>query len=585
MNYHIEHAKYKYSRITVTGWLTGDTAEVLTNVWAEDACGGRVSCEVTRSEREDVREALFPQETQCLFGFRIKFPAQEKETYYLCLDDGTRTVRRKATAHSIRKKKRIADGMKEELRLKLLERAQKPNLFEEANPSPYRGAEEFEQARAVYEKTKDVHVKFSFVIPAYNTDREHLADMLESVWKQTYDNWEVCLADGSEESILEDCRGREDTVSRALVKYLTSSRTRYVHMSENRGISGNSNAALELAQGDYVVMVDHDDILAKDALEFIVRILAQKPDADFIYSDSDLTDHDNLYEYNSLFKPVWSPETLLSANYITHLSVVRTQLLRSLGGWRSEYDGAQDWDLFLRIGEATDQIWRTPHILYHWRAADGSTARNVEEKPYARTAQLRAVQDHLDRIGVNGRAVFADRESTCIRVELASSEGDILLKKTPDTEVSPEAAAELRAWASLPGIGVVCPRVVNARGRIVSQGILLKNNDVTALFENKFPGTAGILGHTDWYRDHVAAEPLCYAVSRRVWDEVGGPDESLGDLAMIDFCLRVERAGYRNMMTPFAQVSGETSITRNIRLYNMGAYKQLFKKYEPEDPV
>lgn len=586
MNYHIEHAKFKYDRITVTGWLTGDMAQAETSVWAEDSRGNRIPCHSERTEREDVREALFPQDTGCLFGFRIQFPAEEGKTYCLCFGDGVHTRRCRTNARQIRKKKRIPDGIKEELRLQLMARSGKPNLYEEENPSPYRGAEDYDRARQVYEKTRNVHVKFSFVIPAYNTEPEHLADMLESVWQQTYENWEICLADGSPQSLLERFREADDTVSRALVRYLTHPRVKYTHLPENLGISGNSNAALALADGDYVVMLDHDDVLVKDALEFIVRILAQKPDADFIYSDSDLTDHDNLYEYNPLFKPAWSPETLYSANYITHLSVIRTTFLRELGGWRSAYDGAQDWDLFLRIGEHTDRIWRTPHILYHWRAAAGSTARNVEEKPYARQAQLKAVQDHLDRMGIGGRAAFADKSSTCIRVEWTEkNNSDILIHKASGVELSEEAADELRAWASLPGIGVVSPRIVDSRGRIVSQGLLLKDNDVITLFAGRFPGTANQLGHTDWYRDHVAAEPLCYAVSRQVWEQVGAPEESLGDLAMVDFCLRVEAAGYRNMMTPFARVSGEGSIGKSIRLYNMGAYKKLFSKYQAEEPV
>lgn len=622
MNFHMEHAKYKYNQITVTGWLVGDDADAVTAVWAEDTHGSRITCTVERTEREDVREAFFPQETECLFGFRIQFAAEEGKTYVLCLSDGVRVCRRKTNARQIGKKKRVPDGWKDELRMQLWDRAGKLNRYEEKNPSPYCGAGNPEREKAVYEKAKDIHVKFSFVIPAYHTEPEHLADMLESIWRQTYENWEICLADGSSRSMLEVCREAmgcshglsgqhtaafetsseavNPAIAETLVRYLTSPHMKYIHLPENLGISGNTNAAFELADGDFVVMMDHDDLLTKDALECIARILAQKPEADFIYSDSDLTDQDDLNHYNPLFKPRWSPETLYSANYITHLSVIRTSLLREIGGWQSEYDGAQDWDLFLRIGEHTDRIYRMPRILYHWRAAAGSTALSVEEKPYAREAQLKAVQHHLDRMGIAGKAVFADKHSTCIRVELdaaaplgvreasgeryASEEG-VLIRKTSGVELSEEDAAELRAWASLPGIGVVSPRIVNGKGRIVSQGLILKENDIVALFAGCFPGTANEFGHTDWYRDHVAAEPVCYAVSRRVWEQIGGPDEKLGDLAMVDFCLRVEAAGYRNLMTPFVQVTGEESIGKNIRLDHMSAYKKLYEKYQPEEPV
>ena len=386
---------------------------------------------------------------------------------------------------------------------------------------------------------------------------------------------------------MEACRRRGDPVSRLLARFLESPQVKYVHLPQNLGISGNSNRALALADGDFVVMADHDDILTKDALGRIARLVQKRPAADFIYSDSDLTDQDNLYEYNPLRKPAWSPEMLCSANYITHLSVVRTSLLRELGGWRPEYDGAQDWDLFLRLGERTGEIYHIPSVLYHWRAAAGSTARDVAEKPYARQAQLRAVQDYLKRRGVKARPVFADKGGTCLRVEWTPEKaaGDVVLRTAPGVELGAQAIRELRFWASQPGIGVVCPRIVDARGRIVSQGLLLKEDGPEPLFAGRFPGTANERGHTDWYRNHVAAEPLCYAVSREVWERFGPPDETLGELAVPDFCLRAEAGGLRSLMTPFAEVCGEKSVAGSVRAHAGEQYKKLYKKYQPEEPV
>ena len=579
MNYHIEHAKYKYGCITAVGWLAGESAGVHTGVWAEDVKGGRISCEVQRTEREDVREALFPQETQCLFGFRIKFPAEPGKAYFLCLDDGTQIRRCRTTPEQVQKSGSIADSLRAKLR-SVVRGQKKETAAQERNPYDNgAGLKKGQTARRT-------EICFSIAVPLFNTNREHLADMLESVFCQSYDNWELCLADGSPVSVREDCEGREDGASRAVARFLSDPRVKYIHLPENRGISGNSNEAFRLAGGDFVVMLDHDDLLETDALSQAAAVVSALPDIDFIYSDSDLTDHDGLYCYNPLYKPHWSPETLICANYITHLSVVRRELLMSLGGLRSEYDGAQDWDLFLRIGEATNRIYHIPKVLYHWRAAETSTALDVSLKPYAREAQLKAVTDYLERRGVPGRAVFADRGSTCIRVEWQEHlpEADVVIKRQPGVELGAEDAEELRRWADVPGIGVVGTRVVNGRGKIVSQGLLLERDGMYPLFQDSYPGTAGLLGHTDWYRDNVAAEPVCYAVSRRVWDQIGPVDESLGDLAVVDLCLRARAAGLRNMITPFVQVQAEESIAQRVAAAEQGAYRRLSAKYRTGEP-
>ncbi len=619
MRHHIEHAKYQYDRITVTGWLAGDTLQAQTDLWVEDARGHRLPCLVERAEREDVAVALFgaeavvarkPAEVTTVgqeitgtdvhdveafrYGFRIRFDAGEGERYVLCLSDGKRTVRCKTDAAQIRKLGRIPDDFKERMKLKLGKGEPTMTPLRKANRQNEIAAGRYMDVNDLANHT----VKLSCVIPAYNTEPEHLADMLASIRQQTYPNWEICIADGSPCSMLERFRivsagGQDPAISvdvvdprcgeeaqaqrnkaqaalpqltvplaQTLVEYLTDPRVKYTHLSENLGISGNTNAALALAEGEFVVMVDHDDVLEDDALEMAADVIRRHPQADFIYTDSDLTDHDNLYDYNPLLKPRWSQEMLYSANYITHLSIVRTELLRRIGGWDKAYDGAQDWDLFLRIGEATEEIYHIPEVLYHWRAAASSTARDVGTKPYARLAQLRAVQDHLDRRGVPGRAAFVDEQSTCIRVVwdpayLASIDPDtVRIVTAPGVELSEESAAELRAWALQSGMGVIGPRVIGSDGRIASQGITLEIG-ANMPCVGMWPGTASFGGHTDWYQDHVAPDPLCWAISRDLWEQLGGLDESWGELAVMDLCLRAQKAGYRCMVTPFAQVSNQ----------------------------
>ena len=146
------------------------------------------------------------------------------------------------------------------------------------------------------------------------------------------------------------------------------------------------------AKGEFIAMLDHDDLLDPDALYETVRALNNDKSLDFIYSDSDLTDSDTMRFYNPLYKPDWSLHTMYSANYITHFSVIRTSIIKKAGGWNPAMDGAQDWDLFLRVSEITDKIYHIPQILYHWRVAESSTARDIGTKPYALDAQIRAIQ-------------------------------------------------------------------------------------------------------------------------------------------------------------------------------------------------
>lgn len=608
MRHHIEHAKIKYDRVTITGWLVGDTLHTATQLWVEDGRGRRIPCQVERTLRDDVTVAIWGAENAMPCGFRVRFEVTETGRFALCLSDGTKTIRCKTDAEQIRQLGRIPDDFKEIIKLKL-GKGEKP-----AMPASESRRQNAERSGNYVDLTDPANqsIKFSVVVPAYNTEPEHLADMIQSLRQQTYGNWELCIADGSPESMLERFRvaaeRKQDPMgqpvgegeplpvltgklAQMLVEYLTDPRVKYEHLSENLGISGNTNAALVLADGEFVVMVDHDDVLEVDALEQVARVICAHPQADFVYSDSDLTDHDNLYHYNHLCKPRWSQEMLYSANYITHLSVVRTSLLHRIGGWKKEYDGAQDWDLFLRIGEATREIYHIPEVLYHWRAAASSTARDIGTKPYAKLAQLRAVQDHLDRRGLPGKAAFVDQQSTCIRVVwdpeyLAGMEPeDVLIFTADGVKLSQESAAELRAWALQPDMGIIGARVMadmgGDLGRIASQGITLEIGANMPCY-GMVPGTASFGGHTDWYQDHVAPDPVCWAISRWLWEQLGGLNDSWGELAVMDLCLRAEKAGYRCMVTPFAQVDLREVSEADMDAGVLKGGKCLTQRYIPE---
>ena len=173
------------------------------------------------------------------------------------------------------------------------------------------------------------------------------------------------------------------------------------YLIENKGIAGNSNAALSMATGELVGLVDHDDMLASNALFEVVSEALKQPQADVFYSDEDKLDR-NGKRTEPIFKPDWSPETLRSRNYLCHFTVLTKRLLDEIGGFREGFDGAQDYDLFLRATEQARKIVHIPQVLYHWRAHDGSTAANHAAKEYAFDAGKKAIEEHLVRCQVEG---------------------------------------------------------------------------------------------------------------------------------------------------------------------------------------
>ena len=196
----------------------------------------------------------------------------------------------------------------------------------------------------------------SLVVPVYNTPEKYLSLMVDSVMAQTYDRWELCLANG----------GSTAPHVRPFLTRLAGqdSRVKVVHLPQNLGISGHSNAALALATGEFIGLLDSDDVLMPYALFEVVRALNEAPATDLIYSDEDKVDDTGEERWDPFFKPDWSPDLLLTKNYICHFGVYRRSLIEAIGGFRSEYDGSQDYDLVLRFTERTDRIVHLPSILY-----------------------------------------------------------------------------------------------------------------------------------------------------------------------------------------------------------------------------
>ncbi len=221
--------------------------------------------------------------------------------------------------------------------------------------------------------------KISIVTPLYNTPERYLRDMIDSVRAQSYENWELCLADGS----------AQDTLGGVAASY-GDARLVYRKLQENTGIAGNSNEAIRMATGDYIALLDHDDLLAPQALyENVVRI---NEGCDFVYSDEDKVSEDGTRRFDPFFKPDFSPHMLQTFNYITHFVTIKKSLLDEVGYFDAQFNGAQDYDLFLRVSERAQKIGHIADILYHWRISDASTAGSAEAKEYTVTAGKAALE-------------------------------------------------------------------------------------------------------------------------------------------------------------------------------------------------
>lgn len=232
--------------------------------------------------------------------------------------------------------------------------------------------------------------KISILIPMYNTNELFFKELITCLKEQTYKNFEVCLADGSE------------VENKNLKKYFSDDdRFMYQHLNGNKGISENTNAALDMATGEYIALVDHDDVLPCFALYEVIKAINNNPSVEFIYSDEDILDS-NYERKNPYFKPDFSPYTLRSCNYICHLSVIKKTLINKIGKFRSKFDGAQDYDMILRATENAKLIVHIPKILYHWRAHNNSTSQNTDSKSYAFVAGKKAIEEQLKRLDIKG---------------------------------------------------------------------------------------------------------------------------------------------------------------------------------------
>ncbi|HXH36648.1 MAG TPA: glycosyltransferase [Plantibacter sp.] len=236
---------------------------------------------------------------------------------------------------------------------------------------------------------------FSIITPVFDTDPVQLREMVDSVLAQRSADWELLLVD--------DCSTSAETIEALTAVQDLDPRITVIRRSTNGRISAATNTGLESAAGTFVVLVDHDDALSPAALAVAADAIAADETVDYLYSDEDKIDEEGALS-GTFAKPTWSPARLLSQMYTSHVSIIRTTLLREVGGFRSEYDGSQDHDAILRVTERARNITHLGEVLYHWRATAGSTAIDVREKDYAWDAGLRAVSDAVRRRQLAGVA-------------------------------------------------------------------------------------------------------------------------------------------------------------------------------------
>jgi len=488
-------------------------------------------------------------------------------------------------------------------------------------------------------------IRFSIAVPLYNTPESFLRDMIESVLAQTYSGWELCLADGSDDS-----HSYVEGVCREYCE--RDGRIRYKRLERNLGISENTNACLDMASGEYIALVDHDDILHPAALYEMMRVICEK-EPDLIYTDeasfigSDIQNISNIH-----FKPDFAPDNLMAINYICHLTTFKRTLLEKTGKFRSEYDGSQDHDMMLRLTEAAERIEHIPEVLYYWRAHPNSVAYGIRAKDYASEAGRNAVLDSLRRRGIDAsvegtkahsciyRVRYAvkgtplvsivipscdhvDELKTCINSilgkttysnyeiviaennsreaatfdyyrELAAKnenirviiwagefnysainnyavreavKGEYVLLLNNDTEViTPEWIEEMLMYAQRKDVGAVGTMLYYPNGTIQHAGVILGMGGIAGhAYQREKPDDFGYMSRLAYAQDMTAVTAACMMIRRDVWDEVGGLDEEFAvAFNDTDLCMRIRKAGYLIIWTPYAELYHYESLSRGM---------------------
>ena len=347
---------------------------------------------------------------------------------------------------------RLPEKFVKAIRKKLRPRAAK--FARSAAPTQYQ--EWFERHRASVSDLKRMRHEarafacqplISVITPVFNTPVHRLEEAVESVLAQAYENWELLLVDDGSSSV--------DLLDALPHLAARDQRIHLEKLGKHAGISAASNQGLTRAGGEWVTFLDHDDVIEPDALFQFAKLLQTQRDAEMIYSDEDKLDEDGFEA--PLFKPDWSPDFFLSYNYVGHLTAARRDVVQKVGGFRSEFDSAQDYDLFLRVAEQTDRIHHIPRVLYHWRRSADSSAISVRQKRGQLDATRRAIEDHLKHRGERARvAVDWRTHAFCVRRDLLLARKiSIIIPSCHGAESLERCIGSLTSLTSYPGYEIV----------------------------------------------------------------------------------------------------------------------------------
>jgi len=498
----------------------------------------------------------------------------------------------------------------------------------------------------------------SVITPVFNTRVQWLEEAIQSVLAQAYENWELILVDDNS----------SDDALRAYLPTVAGrdSRIKVLKLQESRGISAALNLGIKQARGEWIGFLDHDDLLEADALFQIAKLLQQVPDADLIYSDEDKLTETGLDA--PLFKPDWSPDFFLSSNYLCHFVIVRREVVLRVGGFRSEFDSAQDYDFLFRIVEQTGRIHHIPRVLYHWRRSEGSSALSPWQKPGQLEAARRAIDEHLQRKGIRGYAAIDWRthtyrvnreliEAKKISIIIAAGDRiDLLLRciETISTETTyPNydlvivaraqqlqkvrsyfhrskhrllhyegefndsamknfAVAQTKSpwllfldnnieivdgeWLSAmaehiqrPEVGAVGTRLLRPNDTIQHAGIVLGGGMIAQYAFHGSPAEdARVFKQLQVTRNYSCVTGACLLTRRDVFMEVGGFDEEHLPMAFndVDLCLKMRRAGYLIVYTPFTKLYRHESAGRAMPAESpeAGIMRQRWSQLLQRDP-
>ncbi len=396
----------------------------------------------------------------------------------------------------------------------------------------------------------------SICVPLYNTKREYLEEMLKSVIGQTYPCWELCIADGST---------AEYTYIEAMIKGIGDRRIKYKKLNGNKGIVENSNEACAMASGEYIALLDHDDVLAADALYHVKKEIDNG--SDYIYTDEasfsrSVKDPDIIH-----FKPDYSVFDLRGNNYICHLSVFKKTLFEAVGGFRQGYDGSQDHDLILRLCERAKKITHIPKVLYFWRIHPDSVAMDISAKPYCLTTGIRAVESHLERMKIKAEvtnaaenaSVYRVRYKTCVKPAVINNienikgvENEYIIVADRNITVGAEALREMCGILQLEGVGMVGGMVIQ-KGRIKYATLKIRNKKTISEYEGMPSVSEGYMKRLKYAQAAEALPCKFFGIRRSVLEGMGYFDESLWeDDKTVDMCRRLKKYGYEIVFDPYA---------------------------------